>query len=69
MKIIKEKNLDGFCGYPLGFSNGAIAGLRKTYLNQFKKQILQLNHLLIIIVLKSLNLFLKINSLNFNDKV
>jgi hypothetical protein len=32
MKIIIEKHSDGYCGYPLGFSNGAIVGQGKTYL-------------------------------------
>jgi len=32
MKIIIEKHSDGYCGYPLGFSNGAIVGPGKTYL-------------------------------------
>jgi hypothetical protein len=32
MKIIIEKHSDGFCGYPLGFSNGAIVGQGDSYL-------------------------------------
>lgn len=32
MKIIIEKHTDGYCGYPLGFSNGAIVGQGNTYL-------------------------------------
>ncbi len=32
MKIIIEKHSDGYCGYPLGFSNGAIVGQGSTYL-------------------------------------
>jgi hypothetical protein len=32
MKIIIEKHSDGYCGYPLGFSNGAIVGKGTTYL-------------------------------------
>jgi hypothetical protein len=32
MKIIIEKHSDGYCGYPLGFSNGAIVGQGNTYL-------------------------------------
>jgi hypothetical protein len=31
MKIIIEKHTDGYCGYPLGFSNGAIVGQGNTY--------------------------------------
>ncbi len=31
MKIIIEKHPDGYCGYPLGFSDGAIVGQGKTY--------------------------------------
>jgi hypothetical protein len=30
MKLIIEKHTDGYCGYPLGFSNGAIVGQGKT---------------------------------------
>jgi len=32
MKIIIEKHVDGYCGYPLGFSNGAIVGQGTTYI-------------------------------------
>jgi hypothetical protein len=32
LKIIIEKHSDGYCGYPLGFSNGAIVGQGNTYL-------------------------------------
>ncbi|MDT3738189.1 MAG: type II toxin-antitoxin system HicB family antitoxin [Candidatus Kapabacteria bacterium] len=32
MKIVIEKHSDGYCGYPLGFSNGAIVGQGRTYL-------------------------------------
>ena len=32
MKLIIEKHSDGYCGYPLGFSNGAIVGQGNTYL-------------------------------------
>lgn len=31
MKLVIEKHSDGYCGYPLGFSNGAIVGQGKTY--------------------------------------
>lgn len=31
MKIIIEKHSDGYCGYPLGFTNGAIIGQGNTY--------------------------------------
>lgn len=29
MKLVIEKHSDGYCGYPLGFSNGAIVGQGK----------------------------------------
>ncbi len=32
LKLIIEKHSDGYCGYPLGFSNGAIVGQGATYL-------------------------------------
>ena len=32
MKIIIEKHSDGYCGYLLGFSKGAIVGQGNTYL-------------------------------------
>jgi hypothetical protein len=32
MKLIIEKHSDGYCGYPLGFSNGAIVVQGSTYL-------------------------------------
>lgn len=32
MKIIIEKHIDGYCGYPLGFANGAILGQGDSYL-------------------------------------
>jgi hypothetical protein len=32
MKIIIEKHSDGYCGYLIGFSNGAIVGQGYTYL-------------------------------------
>jgi len=32
LKIIIEKHPDGYCGYPLGFQNGAIVGQGDTYL-------------------------------------
>jgi hypothetical protein len=31
VKIIIEKHTDGYCSYPLGFSNGAIVGQGNTY--------------------------------------
>ncbi|HOV93043.1 MAG TPA: type II toxin-antitoxin system HicB family antitoxin [Candidatus Kapabacteria bacterium] len=36
IKIIIEKHSDGYCGYPLGFSNGAIVGEGSTYLEAFQ---------------------------------
>ncbi len=32
IKLIIEKHSDGYCGYPLGFSNGAIVGQGSTYI-------------------------------------
>jgi predicted RNase H-like HicB family nuclease len=32
IKIIIEKHADGYCGYPIGFTNGAIVGQGETYL-------------------------------------
>lgn len=32
MKIIIDKHPDGYCGYLLGFSNGAIVGQGNTYM-------------------------------------
>lgn len=31
MKIVIEKSEDGYCGYPLGFTKGAIDGQDDTY--------------------------------------
>ncbi|OGU88048.1 MAG: hypothetical protein A2220_00045 [Ignavibacteria bacterium RIFOXYA2_FULL_35_10] len=36
IKIVIEKSSDGYTGYPLGFSNGAIVGQGSTYSEAFR---------------------------------
>ncbi len=32
MKIVIEKHIDGYCGYPIDFAGGAIVGQGDTYI-------------------------------------